>query len=402
MVLAAAGIVAGVRGRPVGGGDARALVWALLASALALVVLSLGPYAEVLGLPFARLWEAVPGLRYYRVPLRFAFFVSLPVAILGGFAAAALASLAARRAGRSGVWLATAALVAAACSQGPRGPLPLSPFGGQTNPPAVYEWLSRQPCDGDRCAVLEVPVGPDWDQDPVAVYRTLAHEHPAVNGYSGFAPAAYPLVVSLAAQLPEAAARVALGALTGARWLVVHRARLTVAERRAWDAAALPETARFGDDVVYEIPVMDLDWRAAYLTPPPDATFAGTPLAPLPAGSRADVRLNDAFAVAKREPFRVETEVTNAGDAPWPALTSRARDRVTLTLTWRGARGPIPTLPVTTVYLPTDLGAGQRARLAARLRAPARPGTYVLEARVVQEGRPPLPGAARATVRVAP
>ena len=109
-----------------------------------------------------------------------------------------------------------------------------------------------------------------------------------------------------------------LGALTGARWLVVHRARLTAGERAAWDAAALPETARFGDDVVYELPVMDLDWRPAYLTQPRDATFAGTRLAPLPAGSRADLRLEGGFAVVKREAFRLETMVTNAGDVAWP------------------------------------------------------------------------------------
>jgi hypothetical protein len=402
LVLAAAGIVAGLRGRPAGAADPRALVWALLATAIALVVLGLGPYADVLGLPLAGLWEAVPGLRYYRVPLRFSFFVSLPVAVLGGLAAAALAGLVERRAGRPAAWLATAALVGAVCWQGPRGPIPLSAFAGEADVPPVYQWLARQPCEGDRCAVLEVPAGPDWDQDPIAVYRTLAHGQPVVNGYSGFAPAAYPMVVSLAAQLPEAAARVALGALTGARWLVVHRARLTAAERRAWDAAALPQAARLGDDVVYEIPVMDLDWRAAYVTPPSDATFAGTPLAALPAGSRAELRLEDDLAATRRGSLRVEAVVTNAGDAPWPALTSRARDRVAMTLTWIGARGPIPTLPVTTVFLPTDLGPGQRARLAARLRAPAVPGTYTLEARVVQEGREPLPGAARAAVRVAP
>ena len=403
IVLVVVGLVAGLRGHPTGGPVApRALVAAMLATALALVVLSLGPYAELFGRrPLAWLWDAVPGLRFFRVPLRFSFFVSLPAAVLGGLAAAVTARAAAARAGGAGAWLATAALLCGACWQGSRGPIRLQPFHPDGTPP-LYEWIARQPCEAGGCAVLEVPVGPAWDEDPTAVFWTLAHGHPVVNGYSGFAPAAYPQVASLAAQLPEAAARVALAALTGARWLVVHRAQLTPAERAAWDVAALPEAARFADDVVYELPVTDIDWRAVYVAPPRDATYAGTPLAPLPAGSRAELRLEDGLTVEKRGTLRIAAQVGNTGDAPWPALTSRARDRVSVALTWIGPRGPVPNLPVTVVFLPVDLAPGQRVRVAARLRAPGVPGTYAIEARVVQEERGPLPGQARATVRVAP
>jgi hypothetical protein len=398
-----AGLVAGLRARPAGAPVApRAVVAAMLATTIVLVVLSLGPFVELLGLhPLAWLWGAVPGLRYFRVPLRFAFFVALPVAVLGGLGAAAMARAAVGRAGRAGAWLVTAALLWAVGWQGTRGPIPVAPFPPE-GPPPVYEWLARQPCADGRCAVLEVPVGPDWNEDPTAVFWTLAHGQPVVNGYSGFAPAAYPLVASLAAQLPEAAARVALASLTGARWLVVHRARLTPAERAAWDAVALPEAARLADDAVYELPLTDIDWRAAYVAPPRDATFAGTPLAPLPAGSRAEVRLEDGLGVERGGILRIVAEVGNAGDAAWPALTSRTRDRVSLALTWIGPMGPVRNLPVTSVFLPADLGPGRRARVAARLKAPDAPGTYAIEAHVVQEGRGPLPGSARASVRVAP
>jgi hypothetical protein len=387
------GVVAGLRRRPAGAPvSPRALVAAMLATALVLVVLSLGPYAQLLGRrPLAWLWDAVPGLRFFRIPLRFSFLVSLPVAVLGGLAAATIARAAEARAGRAGAWLATAALLCGACWQGAR-PIPLSRFHPDGQTPPLYEWIARQPCDPGRCAVLEVPVGPAWDEDPTAVFWTLAHGHPGVNGYSGFAPAAYPQVASLAGQLPEAAARATLASLTGARWVVVHRARLTPEERTAWDAAALPEAARFGDDVVYELPVTDVDWRAAYVTPPRDATYAGTPLAPLPAGSRAELRLADGLTVEKRGTLSVAAEVRNAGDTSWPALTSRSHDRVSLALTWIGPRGPVPNLPVTSVLLPVDLAPGRGVRVAARLRAPGVPGTYTVEARVVQEGRGPLRG----------
>jgi hypothetical protein len=176
---------------------------------------------------------------------------------------------------------------------------------------------------------------------------------------------------------------------------------LTAEERTAWDSAALPQAARFGDDVVYEI-AGDLDWRDRYVAAPRDATFAGTPLAPLPAGSRAGLQLEVDPSVRPRGVLRPATVVTNLGNATWPALTSRSRDRVTLSLTWVGRKGVVRGLPMTTVILPTDLRPSERVRVAARVPAPADAGIYVLFARVRQEGVGPLQGTARAFVRVAP
>jgi hypothetical protein len=298
------------------------------------------------------------------------------------------------------VWLAAGALVAAVCSEVAR-PIPLRPFPPATADPAAYEWLARQPCAEGRCAVLELPAGATWEGDAPAVYSTLAHGHSVVNGYSGFAPAAYPLVVSLAAQLPEATARETLERLTGARWLLVHRARLTAEEREAWDGAGPTAVARFGDDVVYAM-AGAADWRDRYVAAPPDATFAGTPLEPLPAGSRAALALEVPTGVRPRGVLRAAALVTNLGNVPWPALTSRSRNRVTLSLTWVGRKGRVRTLPVTTVVLPTDLRPNERVRVATRLAAPSEPGTYAIFARVQQEGMGPLDGTARAIVRVAP
>jgi hypothetical protein len=402
LVLAMVGLVVGLRrARAESALATRPVVVAMVATALPLVLMSFGPHAQVLGYrPLAWLWDVVPGLRVFRVPLRFGFFVSLPLAVLGGLAAAALAGGVERRAGRLAGWAIAGALVGAVCWQGTRGPIPLRPLPADT--PEVYGWLAARGCAADRCAVLEIPAGPSWDADPAAVFGTLAHGLPVVNGYSGFAPAAYPLVMSLSAQLPEETARRALVRLTGARWLVVHRERLTAAERGVWDAAAVPEAARFGDDVVYELPAPDVDWRADYVAAPPAATFAGTPLTPLPASSGAELRLADGLAVSPGGILRVATLVTNTSGATWPALTSRGPNRVSLALTWIGPTGQLRTHAPKAVFLPADLGPGQGVRVAARLTAPAVPGTYVLEARVVQEGRGPLAGEVRASVRVAP
>ena len=402
LALAAAGIAIGLRGgRAAAAVAPRPLVASMLATALALVVLSFGPHAELLGgRPLAWLWEGVPGLRVFRVPLRFGFLVSLPVAVLGGVAVAGMGRALARRASRTTVWLAAGALVAAACWEVART-IPLRPFPPTTDNPAAYEWLARQPCSEERCAVLELPAGAAWEGDAPAVFWTLAHGHASVNGYSGFAPAAYPLVVSLGAQLPEAVARETLARLTGARLLLVHRARLTAEERDAWDAAGPPAVARFGDDVVYGM-AGDADWRDRYVAAPPDTTFAGTALAPLPAGSRAALELEISSGVRPRGVLRAAAVVTNLGNATWPALTSRSRNRVSLLLTWVGRKGRVRTLPVTTVMLPTDLRPNERVRVATRLAAPSEPGTYAIFARVQQEGAAPLDGSARAIVRVAP
>jgi hypothetical protein len=402
LALAAAGIAIGLRGgRAAAAVAPRPLVAAMLATALSLVLLSLGPHAELLGgRPLAWLWESVPGLRVFRAPLRFGFLVSLPVAVLGGLAVAGMGRALVRRASRAAVWLAAGALVAAVCGEVART-IPLRPFPPATADPAVYEWLARQPCPEERCAILELPAGAAWEGDAPAVFWTLTHGHSAVNGYSGFAPAAYPLVVSLGAQLPEAVARETLGRLTGARLLLVHRARLTAEERDAWDAAGLPAVARFGDDVVYGM-TSDGDWRDRYLAAPPDTTFAGTALRPLPAGSRAALELDVTPSVRPRGVLRAAAVVTNLGTATWPALTSRSRNRVSLSLTWVGRKGRVRTLPVTTVILPTDLRPNERVRVATRLQAPSEPGTYAVFARVQQDGTGPLAGTARAIVRVAP
>jgi len=76
---------------------------------------------------------------------------------------------------------------------------------------------------------------------------------------------------------------------------------------------------------------------------------------------------------------------------------------VSLSLTWVGRKGRrVAGLPVTTVFLPTDLRPNERRRVATRVLAPAVPGMYAIFARVEQEGVGSLHGTGRAFVRVAP
>jgi len=397
--------------RPVGEFTAGVLAASVLAFAAPLFVLSLGPYVELPGAgglrPLARVWDIVPGLRLYRVPYRFGFQLALPVAMLGGLFAAVLERAVRRRWSRAGALAAPAlgtVLVAAVCWGARAGPITLRRFPDEERPPAVYAWLAQQTCDRDACPVLELPAGAAHYADPHYVYWSLTHRLPLVNGYSGYASAVYPVVLSLAAQLPSAAAAESLARLTGVHWLVVHLARLPAPERTVWQAPDGPvPAARLEDDLVFTMGPAAADWRPLAQRPPADMTFAGTPLAPLPAEDRrGELRIATSPSVGPGEPLRVSATVHNLGARRWPAFTSVAHHRVALELRWLGARG-VPSRTETIVF-PRDIAPAEELTMSVPVRAPRAPGTYQLVATVVQEGVGTLTpdGAGRAVVQVTP
>lgn len=368
-----------------------AVVAASAGLAVPLVLLSLGPHAELLGVPaLGWLWEVVPGLDLYRVPMRFGFVLTLPIALVGALGVAGLEHWAHRLGGRRGTRLVRfggAVLVAAICIEAPASGIAVRPLPPEGRIPDAYAWLATAECGADVCPLLELPAGNSYEADPRYVFWQLVHRHPTVNGYSGYAPAIYPLVVSLANQLPSTAAREVLARLTGMRWILVHRAELRDEERADWDASEWTPLQRFGDDVLYEIPPLSPSWRAFYTEPPVGKTLAGTPLAPLPPQAHASVSLTTPEGSQARSTIVVSAVVRNDGAGRWPSLTPAAANRVSLSLAWDehavGAAGA-------TVILPTDLGPGETIRVAGRVTMPNRLGRFRLRAQVVQEGGRPL------------
>jgi hypothetical protein len=84
---------------------------------------------------------------------------------------------------------------------------------------------------GGRGPLLELPV--DVDHQPTryrqaarAMYDSLAHWRPLLNGYSGYFPAGHAERMALAAALPDRQALAALRAETGLELVLVHRAEL--------------------------------------------------------------------------------------------------------------------------------------------------------------------------------
>ena len=208
-VLAGYGLVAAaLRRGPEPGrvrGDRRIAVMYTLVAAAG-VALALGPEPSINGVrlmaagPYDWLLGVVPGLEGLRVPRRAIIVTLLALAVLAAFGVRYLIERLPRRADleagapsrRAGQALALLLCGFAFVESEGYRPVPLVTF---ETPSALREaetWLRDRPPG----AVLTLPAighrqGGDWDSDLRAMYGTLTHEHPVVNGTSSFVPPLY-------------------------------------------------------------------------------------------------------------------------------------------------------------------------------------------------------------------
>jgi hypothetical protein len=217
---------------------ARARVRAFLATRgffvvalIAAVWLSLGPLPQSLGRPLALaspygfLYDHVPGWDGVRAPARFATIAVLMLSVLAAFGAAWLDRL------RTGRWilLAVACLFLVESLAVPMEVNGVTPPEGFATPasriyrpgraPGIYKAIAGQ---GQNAVVAELPLGqPDYDLR--AVYYSVTHWRPVLNGYSGFFPPHYGQLVTALSDIPRHP-DVAVDALraAGATLVVVH------------------------------------------------------------------------------------------------------------------------------------------------------------------------------------
>ena len=409
--LALAGIL--VLGVPSRGSlrlSGRVIVVSMMAFVAPLVVLSLGPSTEWL----AWLWRVVPGLAQYRHAWRFSLLSSFAVGVLAGGAVAVIDNAVrtwrspVRLLAHAVVWVATLALVVH--SEQRRHALTIPLMRLRPVPP-VYQWLTEQPHDASP-ALLELPAGMAAPRgkryaDPEYVFWSLYHNVPLINGYAGYAPANYPLVLNLAAQLPSADALETLRRLTGVRWIVVHLRKLTPGERKRWESAEnLTPVMRFGDDLVLAVEPASENWQSSYQQPPANKTMAGTPLKTL--GGFAEIEWSTPASVMVGQNLAVRLTVRNRGRNTWPALSTDPRYQMTVVLYWEPANAP-PQPPSSTpidalllgresapnqarvpapvaIIIPKDVESGEAATVEAAIATPRRAGAYNLVAEVVQGG----------------
>jgi hypothetical protein len=229
--------------------------------------LSLGPSPAVLGrpldlaAPYRLLFEYAPGFGGLRVPARFAMIVALTLSVLAGYGAAWIA---ARRWGR----LVLAGCVVAFLAEATQIPfvvngmtattkfnLPEARLYRPARAPAVYKEAAQLPRDS---VLVELPLGyPDFDLR--AMYYSLAHHRPILNGYSGFFPVSYGRLTFALSELPRHPA-LSLDALRqgGATHAIVHEGAFLAAEGVDTSAAlrrlGATELFRNGTDVLLVLP----------------------------------------------------------------------------------------------------------------------------------------------------
>jgi len=227
-------------------------------------VLSLGPTLRITldgggifaPLPYAFLYDWIPGFKAMRVPARFAILVVFALTVLGGYGAAWLS----RRWGRP----LLAAVVFVLLAEYLAIPVPLRPIEVGAKIPQVYRWLNRL---ASETVLLELPSTTSfWFWEDIASMERLArqqyfsiyHWHRSIMGYSGFYPPLFWESIDRILNFPSTESISYLRGM-GIRYLILHRAEFG---REAWEAMerrlalfkdqlSLVET--IGDDYIYAL-----------------------------------------------------------------------------------------------------------------------------------------------------
>jgi hypothetical protein len=238
-------------------------VLALLATAW----LSLGPSPEALGRPinlaspYRLLFEYVPGFGGLRVPARFAMVGALMLAVLAGYGASVLAR------GRIGrvVLLALAAVFLLEATHVPftvnamtpttRYNLPEPRLYRPARAPVIYKEVAQR---APGSVLVELPLG-YADFDLRAMYYSLVHHRPLLNGYSGFFTVDYKRLELVVSELPRHP-EVTLDALRarGATHAIVHESAFLGSEGPDTTAALVRlgavELFREGPEILLILP----------------------------------------------------------------------------------------------------------------------------------------------------
>jgi len=272
---ALARLVAGRDGRTPGATWGHAGYWTLTGLALSLTPVVRWGATDV-RTPLWLLQRLVPTLAYVRAPTRLGVGGLIGLSLLAGLGFAECARRLGPARSRRVVATALAAVVVTATfveySRGFSWPFLRRPL------PAGYPlWRPSGPDDpllpvlrAGSGPLVELPLAPRAPTDlsdvvdklpflhAAAMYRSIFHRRPILNGYGSFYPEAWPARLALADGLPDPTALAALRAETGLTTVVVHTADCTAEARERWQAASagrddLRLAARVGTDLVFDV-----------------------------------------------------------------------------------------------------------------------------------------------------
>ncbi len=223
-------------------------------------VLSLGPRLEIgettIFLPYEVLYRNVPGFQGLRVPARVTVLFLLGLAVLAGWGMTWLLEKTSRW--RSG-WQhgLGAALVLALVFEYQTYSLARFLPPAPTIPP-VYQWLATQP---GEFGVLELPIheGEDITRESIYMYNSTAHWKHLANGFSGWWPNDYWVLVGRMRYFPTVGILRFIQRDVPVRLIIIHYDKFPECQREKLRhdmnryRDRMPIRARFGDDVVYEL-----------------------------------------------------------------------------------------------------------------------------------------------------
>ncbi|MGQ9895906.1 MAG: hypothetical protein ACUVSY_19175, partial [Roseiflexus sp.] len=207
-------------------------------------------------MPYALLYDRIPGFGALRVPARWAMLTHLALALLAGFALVRLGQRLRSMVNHRLALIIPAVIGTIALIEHASFPLPLAAIPA---PKPVYAWLGAQ---HDIHALLELPVGPiprgaELERITVRQFHQMHHWKPLAAGYSGIIPFGTTDLLRRVQRLPDDNTLRYL-ALIGVDTLVIHRDEYdpeTLARLLAWaDATPLLNLrAEVGDALVYTI-----------------------------------------------------------------------------------------------------------------------------------------------------
>ncbi len=108
-----------------------------------------------------------------------------------------------------------------------------------------------------------------------------------------------------------------------------------------------------------------------------------------PEGFQAQVSIkNQPAALKTYQVFRAEMVIKNNSPVLWPSRRGKEGDRnwIRLAYRWYDLSGNPVSTPIERTNLPHDLGPQQQVEVMAKVVPPEKPGEYLLEFDMVQEG----------------
>ena len=341
----------------------------LIVLALTAWILALGPRLKLsnskpteIGLPFAWLFQHVPGMTVIRAPGRFSVTLYLVLALAVAAGAAWLLSRIRRRAARGVVWALLVAICLAEFLAGRETFIALTMPSLAPAPPA-YAWLAQQPPG----VLLELPLTSEIDEGPpqgagvgegaydawpdlnrmrYQFFQTV-HRQPLLDGYSGFRPPHHRELGLTLANFPDERSVTLLRGL-GVTWVLVHSelmeafqpGRAAALRTQLERAPGIEHVQDFGPEWMYRVLPAQLPavtghfWSTAdghaglILTGTGAAETVippGTPLEVKGTWSPLDGGRATAFALKPRLPLIIGEGSNVALDLPWPAVPGRYR-----------------------------------------------------------------------------